>query len=116
MDPARLTLTFAILVLGIGLGRFVLSLGRAGDVMAALFVPPDRTLGWPHGVQESDEPWGWHEPMNAAPAPAGGGESDDDGDGDWEASELRELGGPTSGILVVPVERVAPVHVGVRPH
>jgi hypothetical protein len=112
VDPARLTLTFAILVLGIGLGRFVLSLGRAGDVMAALFVPPDRSLGWPHGVQESDEPWGWHEPMNAAPPPDDSG----DGDGDWEASELRELSGPTPGILVVPVDRVAPVHVGVRPH
>jgi len=113
MDPARLTLTFAILVLGIGLGRFVLSLGRAGDVMAALFVPPDRTLGWPHGVQESDEPWGWHEPPAAAPDLP---DNDGNGDGDWDASELRELSGPTPGILVVPVDRVAPVHVGVRPH
>ena len=111
MDPTRLTITFAILLLGIGLGRFVLSLGRAGDVMAALFVPPDRALGWPHGVQESDEPWGWHEPVSAAPdLPA------DDDAGGGGPSEVRELTEPTPGILVVPVDRVTPVHVGVRPH
>ena len=35
------------------------SLDRAEAVFASLFVPPDRTLGWPRGVQESDAPWGW---------------------------------------------------------
>jgi hypothetical protein len=36
------------------------------DGIAQLFVPPDRTLGWPRGVQESDDPWGWHDPVIAS--------------------------------------------------
>lgn len=36
--------------------------GLVGDGIAQLFVPPDRALGWPHGVQEGDDPWGWREP------------------------------------------------------
>jgi hypothetical protein len=39
--------------------RIVGSLGRSSDLMACLFVPPSHVLPWPHGVQESDEPWGW---------------------------------------------------------
>ena len=35
------------------------SVGRASDGIAQLFVPPDRSLGWPRGVQEGDDPWGW---------------------------------------------------------
>ena len=68
MDASRLTLAFAILIGAYGLGRFVFgSASRAGDGMAALFVPPDRTLGWPRGVQERDDPWGWHAAPTAEP-------------------------------------------------
>jgi hypothetical protein len=45
--------------------RLVLgTLDRAEAGFASLFVPPDRTLGWPRGVQESDAPWGWHPPLD----------------------------------------------------
>jgi len=65
MDASRLTVVFAIMIGAYGFGRFVFGpVSRSGDVMAALFVPPDRSLGWPRGVQERDDPWGWR----AAPA------------------------------------------------
>jgi hypothetical protein len=38
------------------------SVGRAGDNLSVLFVPPDWKLGWPHGVQEGDADWGWRAP------------------------------------------------------
>ena len=40
------------------------ALDRAEAGFASLFVPPDRTLGWPRGVQESDAPWGWQPPVD----------------------------------------------------
>jgi hypothetical protein len=117
MDAFRLTMTFAVLLIGAGLGRFILStMGRAGDAMAALFVPPDQALGWPHGVQESDEPWGWRGPATAPRPTLDPGHPDDGdqgGDGDDLAGDDRD---PRSGSFVVPVDRVAPVHLGVRPH
>jgi hypothetical protein len=114
MDAARLLMTFTILLIGIGVSRFVVTtMGRAGDVMATLFVPPDRALGWPRGVQESDEPWGWRRPPGGGPAPPvdRGGDDDDRGSG-----EPRAWTEPQHGSFVVPVDRVAPVHLGVRPH
>jgi hypothetical protein len=112
MDASRLMITFAILLAGIGISRFVLStMGRAGDVMAALFVPPDRALGWPHGVQESDEPWGWRRPPSiASERPI---DPNDGGGGPAHPGEWTE---PAAGRFVVPVDRVAPIHLGVRPH
>ena len=60
MDASRLTVVFAILIGAYGFGRLVFGpVSRTGDIMAALFVPPDRTLGWPRGVQERDDPWAW---------------------------------------------------------
>src|SRR5689334_22135263 len=69
MDAPSLVVV-ALVVLGLIFGpRFVLeSVGRTGDGLAALFVPPDRSLGWPRGVQEADEPWGWHVIAGAEPA------------------------------------------------
>jgi len=58
-------LIVVVLVAASGVGRALTSLGRASDLMASLFVPPDRTLGWPHGVQEQDAPWSWR---STAPA------------------------------------------------
>ena len=122
MDPSRFAVTLAVLLIGIGLGRVVIgSAGRAGDAMAALFVPPDRALGWPHGVQESDEPWGWRpgapafDPDGAAAdgdGEGGNGEGDTTpmpaGRGDWID--------PPRGTFRVPVGPVDPVHVGTRTH
>ena len=42
------------------LPRVAVSAGHAGDIVAQLFVPPNRSLGWPHGVQEDDDlQWSW---------------------------------------------------------
>jgi hypothetical protein len=113
MDASRLLITFTILLVGIGISRFVVTtMGRAGDVMATLFVPPDRALGWPRGVQESDEPWAWQRPPSvSAERPI---EPNDDGGG--TPADPREWTDPAAGRFVVPVDRVAPVHLGVRPH
>ncbi len=52
-------LVVAALLVAFGAGRALATLGLASDVMASLFVPPDRRLGWPHGVQEQDVSWTW---------------------------------------------------------
>ncbi len=41
------------------------SVGKTGDSLSVLFVPPDWKLGWPHGVQEGDADWGWRTPVAA---------------------------------------------------
>jgi hypothetical protein len=113
MDASRLTVAFALVVVAIGLSRFVLgTVGRAGDVMAALFVPPDQSLGWPHGVQESDEPWAWRASSRS------GGTQAPPPDEDASAGGANDLSWrePPSGRFVVPVAPVDPVHLGVRPH
>jgi hypothetical protein len=113
MDASRLLITFTILLAGIGISRFVVTtMGRAGDVMATLFVPPDRALGWPRGVQESDEPWAWRRSPGLA-AERAIDPNDDGGDGPAEPTEWTD---PAAGRFVVPVDRVAPIHLGVRPH
>jgi hypothetical protein len=61
----QLTELIAICVGLIWLIRFVVrTLGLSEAGFASLFVPPDRALGWPHGVQESDAPWGWRPPID----------------------------------------------------
>ena len=66
-DAPNLPLAVIILALFFAIPRLAVSAGGVGDVVAQLFVPPNRGLGWPRGVQESDEPWGWHV------GPSGGG-------------------------------------------
>jgi hypothetical protein len=78
MDAPHLLVPIAFLVLLIVLPPLAYqAIGRTGDVMAQLFVPPDQALGWPHGIQESDEPWGWRPGPNLSdpsdPQWAGGG-------------------------------------------
>jgi hypothetical protein len=49
--------------------RFILELvGRAGQGVARLFLPPEGMSGWPKGVQEDDRHWGWRSPP-AEPEP-----------------------------------------------
>ena len=114
MDAGQLVQLFTLIAVAIGLGWFALtSAGRAGDGIAALFVPPNRTLGWPDGVQESDEPWGWRSgprPTMAPPTSAG----DDDGGGGF-GDEPTPIG-PGRGALIVPVAPVRPVRLVLRPH
>lgn len=112
MDASQLT-AFVVLVITIALSRLIFSgtLG-AGDVMASLFVPPDRALGWPHGVQESDEPWGWRKP---SPPVAAVPSMPDDGAGGTSGPTTGDRIEPREGTYVVPVERVRPVRLVVRP-
>jgi hypothetical protein len=67
MDAPNLV-ALAICVAAVLLAPRVLltGVGHVSDGIAQLFVPPDRTLGWPRGVQESDDPWGWHDPVIAS--------------------------------------------------
>jgi hypothetical protein len=117
MDPSRFAVTFAVLMIAVGVGRVVLpTFERVGDGMATLFVPPDRALGWPHGVQEGDEPWGW---LPGAPSGLdhgpwdGGGGNDDPTAGPSDPSDWVH---PAHGRFVVPVEPVRQVRTVVRPH
>ncbi|HET7030947.1 MAG TPA: hypothetical protein VFI34_10585 [Candidatus Limnocylindrales bacterium] len=72
MDATQLIELFAIgATLTVTIRSAVRTLDHAESGFASLFVPPDRTLPWPRGVQESDSPWGWHPPIRSA----------DDGDG-----------------------------------
>ncbi len=82
--------------------------GLVGDGIAQLFVPPDRTLGWPHGVQEGDDPWGWREPVSASFAAdtASAGVGPELGVG---IADLVDVSGAVpidAGALVVPVAAV----------
>src|SRR5262245_56488280 len=82
----------------------VQSVGTAGDVMAQLFVPPNRTLGWPHGVQESDAPWGWRSSSGVVDSPTIGGPFDGP---DLEPLDPDSLPAPIrAGSFVVPVQPV----------
>ncbi len=106
MDPGQVV-TIAIVAVAIWYGpRLVLgSVGAAGDVVAQLFVPPDRSLGWPQGVQESDAPWGWRLPAPSSPldlTPSPAEPSPFVADVDLLDSPVR------SGSFVVPVQRVRP--------
>jgi hypothetical protein len=72
MDLSPIIVVAIILLAAGGTGRVLAQLGVASDLMASLFVPPDRALGWPHGVQEQDTPWSWRPPSasHAEPGPS----------------------------------------------
>jgi len=97
MDTPNLLLPMIIVGLFFILPRVAVSAGHAGDVVAQLFVPPNRGLGWPHGVQESDEPWGWH---GGRP----GRSPDRPGDPDdvvvFEVFDVVDLASPGDGLVV----------------
>ena len=114
MDAAHLSLLFVLAAVGIGLGRFVLtSLDRAESGFASLWVPPDRTLGWPRGVQESDEPWAWRTPAGAMEVHSDPGPRGAD---DLVALRAASPPPPHADSLVVPVAPVAPVHLVIHGH
>ena len=76
MDTPNLLIPAVLALVLIFVPRLVLqSVGRASEGIAQLFVPPDRALGWPRGVQESDEPWAWREPAVGLPGEPATGES-----------------------------------------
>jgi hypothetical protein len=94
--------------------RYVLApLARAGDGISTLFGPQNHTLGWPRGVQESDEPWAWRTPQQVAFDPQIA--PDDVGGNPHPAGpEVRVESRP--GTFVVPVAPVEAIRVCVRPH
>ncbi len=112
MDAAHLALAGVLVVAGFVLASpMFASVGQAADGMATLFVPPDRALGWPRGVQEIDDPWAWQVSRPAAPIAVGSGDGVGDGisgDAEWVV--------PAQGAFVVPLAPVDPVHLTVRPH
>ena len=112
MDAAQLTKLFALVIVLVGLGRFVLtSLDRAEHGFASLFVPPDRALGWPHGVQEGDEPWAWRKPVAHIEDP---GLEPPGGAGQPTVVETTAVPDARRS-LVVPVHPVAPIRFSLRP-
>jgi hypothetical protein len=109
MDAAHLAQLMALAGIVFGLARFLLhSLDRAEAGFASLFVPPDQTLGWPHGVQESDAPWGWQPPAETIDPEAD--ELVADFDPDTQAPTIVHMGS-----YVEPTQRVAPVHLRTLP-
>ena len=86
--------------------RVASAIGATSDLLAQLFVPPDRALPWPHGVQESDEPWGWRSgPAAGRPGPP----DDDDRDETptlFDIVDVPSATGPARGGLVVDLRRV----------
>jgi hypothetical protein len=114
MDASAITQALVLFVAVTAATRFMLApLARAGDGIATLFGPQNHTLGWPRGVQESDEPWAWRMPQtpvldqSVAPDPHG----DDPLPATTEVWVESRV-----GTLVVPVARVEAIRLRVRPH
>ena len=110
MDAAQLTQLITIgALLFLSMRTVLRTLDRAETGFASLFVPPDRTLPWPRGVQESDSPWGWRPPMLTIE-----GAGDDDGsEVDLEAALTAPV--PGHSRYVEPPQRVEPIHVRTLP-
>ena len=110
MDLVQLTQLVTIgALLFVGSRRALRVFDRAEAGFASLFVPPDRTLPWPRGVQESDSPWGWQSPV-------AGDDDERDLDGpavDLEAAFAALPAGPTR--YVEPPHQVDPITVRTLP-
>ena len=114
MDVAHLAqLMFYGAIVLVIVRSIVTTVGHAEHGVVNLFASPDRTLGWPHGVQEGDEPWAWRAPT-ADPGPSRdvSPPADPGGRGAPELFAIEER----RGALVVPVAPVDPIRFNVRPH
>jgi hypothetical protein len=87
VELSLILVVVVIVIAAASVGRVLSQLGLASDLMASLFVPPDRALGWPHGVQEQDTPWTWRLPKASSTSPID----------------------PSDPTLSVPTERIAPL-------
>jgi hypothetical protein len=108
MDAPNLLLAMIVVGLLLVVAPRVAVAAGPGEIVAQLFVPPDRSLGWPHGVQESDEPWGWH-----PGAPEGGSEEPDDAEPRIAFDLVDVVDLPWSGDALVVEVRPVPA---TRPH
>ena len=114
MDAGHLTQIFVFAGATVAVGRFVVTtFGKAEGGIAALFVPPDQTLGWPRGVQESDEHWGWH--PGIPPATEVFDAAGDEPGRDDRGGPPAEAPLPTGRFVVEPAP-VAPIRFRTRPH
>jgi hypothetical protein len=114
MDTSPITQALLLFAIVTVTTRFVLTpLARAGDGIATLFGPQSHALGWPRGVQESDEPWAWRTPQQAAVDPSA--QRDDRIGGPLPvATGIRVESRP--GTLLVPVAPVEAIRLRARPH
>jgi hypothetical protein len=114
MDALPIAQALVLFVAVTAATRFMLApLARAGDGIATLFGPQNHSLGWPRGVQESDEPWAWRTPQQAVvDQPA----SPDDGNGDPRPPGPEVWVDSRSGRFLVPVAPVEAIRLRVRPH
>ena len=110
MDTPILVVPILIVLALLAPRLLLASVGSAGDVLAQLFVPPDRALGWPHGVQESDAPWGW-QPGAAAQATAPAADQPV-----TDLDDVLDLAASGRAGYVEPPHRVAPIRFRARPH
>ena len=109
MDTPNLLVLLTVSVLLIVAPRVAYrTVGLTGDFFAQLFVPPDRALGWPRGVQESDAPWGWN-PAAMPDADVGLEAAPDLGEPRGpDTLDLGALPDVRTGSYVVPVHPVEP--------
>jgi len=114
MDALPIAQALVLFVAVTAATRFMLApLARAGDGIATLFGPQGHSLGWPRGVQESDEPWGWRAPHRVVVDQFS--EPDQRGNDQLPAtSEVWVDSRP--GSFLVPVARVQAIRLRVRPH
>jgi hypothetical protein len=114
MDASPITQALLLFVVVTAATRYILApLARAGDGIATLFGSQTHTLGWPRGVQESDEPWGWRTlqlPVIDQAAPP------DDRIDDPPPATTEVWVESRAGTFVVPVAPVEAIRMGVRPH
>ena len=104
MDPTNIVaLAFVAVAVWLVSRPLLESVGGTGDFLAQLFVPPDRSLGWPRGVQESDAPWGWHAPSTVIDRDDA--DPDDGAGASWlDLDDLRIV--VRTGSFIVPVQPV----------
>jgi hypothetical protein len=117
MDTPNLLVPVVVGLLLVLMPRLILqSVGRASEGIAQLFVPPDRALGWPRGVQESDEPWAWRIPASDPRRSSDGAETAGPpilvelADVPFELVDLPSEGPPVRDVLIVSVHAVQPRH------
>ena len=114
MDASPITQAVLLFVVVTAATRFFLApLARAGDGIATLFGPQNHTLGWPHGVQESDEPWAWRTRQTPVIDRFAG---PDDLRNDPRPPGAEVVADARSGTFVVPVAPVEAIRMGARPH
>ena len=114
MDASPITQALILFLVVTAATRYILApVARAGDGIATLFGPQNHTLGWPRGVQESDEPWAWRTPQT----PVLDQSVTPERHGDDPLAATAEVWVESRvGTFVVPVTPGEAIRLRVRPH